>query len=324
MLLLLVLWLAATVNFLVPRLSPRNPIREKILAMSASGGYYVMEVEEMVQAWEKKFGLDQPLWKQYLNYLWDTARLDFGYSFAQFPARVSDQIAHTLPWTIGLIATATIISFVVGSVLGALMAWPKAPRFLNYLVPPSIAVSAVPYYILSLILIYFFAVRLKLFPVHGGHSLGATPTHDLSWYLDIAYHSVLPALSIVIARTGFQALAMRGMMATIAGEDYMVLAEAKGLKNRRIFWRYGVRNALLPQVTNLAVSLGLLVSGSVLVEAVFGYPGVGGLLYSSIVFSDYSTIYGVVFFLILAIGLATFLLDLTYPLLDPRISYEGE
>ncbi len=249
-------------------------------------------------------------------------RLDFGYSLSQFPKRVNEQIGEALPWSIGLVATASIISMIIGSTMGALIAWPKSPKFVNYLVPPLVTFSAVPYYILGLVLIYFFAVRLRVFPIQGGHSIGAIPSRDLSWYLDIAHHAILPALSIVISRIGIQAMTMRGTMTTISGEDYMVLAEAKGLKGKRIFWRYGVRNASLPQVTNLALDLGFVVSGLVLVEIVFGYPGVGGLLLTSITFSDYNTIYGIVFLTILAIGLATLLLDLTYPLLDPRITYE--
>jgi len=321
--LLLVLWTAATLNFLVPRLSGRNPVLEKILSMTAGGGAYAMGINEMADAWEKRFGLDQPLWKQYVAYLSDIAHLDFGYSLAQFPKRVSDQIAEALPWTLGLVGTSTLMSFILGSLLGAVMAWRKSSRLLNLFVPPLIAVSAVPYYILGLVFIYLFAVRFKIFPLYGGHTIGSIPSHSLSWYIDIAYHSILPALSIVFASIGNWALAMRGMMTTIGGEDYMVLAEAKGLKQRRIFWRYGVRNTLLPQATNLAVSLSLVVSGSVLVEKVFSYPGIGGLLFTSVVYSDYNTISGIVFLMILAIGLATLVLDLTYPLLDPRITYGG-
>jgi peptide/nickel transport system permease protein len=320
--LFLVLWAAATVNFFVPRLSDRNPVREKILSMAASGGAYAQEIDAMAEAWEKRFGLDQPLWKQYLNYLWDMARLDFGYSLSQFPKRVNEQIGEALPWSIGLVATASIISMIIGSTMGALIAWPKSPKFVNYLVAPLVTFSAVPYYILGLVLIYVFAVRLRIFPIQGGHSIGAIPSRDLSWYLDIAHHAILPALSIIISRIGIQAMTMRGTMTTISGEDYMLLAEAKGLKGKRIFWRYGVRNASLPQVTNLALDLGFVVSGLVLVEIVFSYPGVGGLLLTSITFSDYNTIYGIVFLTILAIGLATLLLDLIYPLLDPRINYE--
>jgi peptide/nickel transport system permease protein len=144
---------------------------------------------------------------------------------------------------------------------------------------------------------------------------------SIGFILDVARHAVLPALSIILAASGFWALGMRGMMVTTEGEDYMTMAEAKGLPWGWIFYRYAVRNAILPQVTALAIALGHIVSGSVLVEAIFGYPGIGTLLFKAISGSDYFVIYGVVFIVILAIGLATLIIDLIYPFLDPRISY---
>jgi len=168
------------------------------------------------------------------------------------------------------------------------------------------------------------AFRANIFPLGGGYTRGTLPDGSLRFYLDVFKHSLLPALSMVIAGLGGRALGMRGMMVTIQGKDYMILAEANGLKEGRIFLRYGVRNALLPAVTSLAISFAYVVSGSVLVERVFGYPGSGSLLLLAIQGFDYFTIYGVVFLVILGIGLATLLLDLTYPLLDPRITYEAK
>ncbi|MEA3407246.1 MAG: ABC transporter permease [Chloroflexota bacterium] len=320
--LFLALWTAATVNFLVPRLTPRNPVREKIIQMSQSGGYIEKGIEDMVKAYEEKFGLDQPVWKQYLRYMWDMAHLDFGYSLANFPKTVMEQIGEALPWSIGLLLISLLFSFVIGSVLGALIAWPSTPGWLEYLVAPLMTVSAVPRYLFGLILVYFLGFQVHLFPVMGGHSIGIVPSKELSYYIDVLYHSLLPALSMIIVGIGGQALGMRGMMVTIEGEDYMILGEAKGLKDKRLFLRYGARNALLPQVTSLALSLGGVVAGSTLVENVFGYPGIGNLLAASIRQFDYYTIYGIVFMVILVIGLATFTLDLTYPLMDPRITYE--
>ncbi len=322
LLLFLVLWAAASLNFFVPRLAPRNPVREKIIEMATSGGYVQEGIEEMVTAYEEKFGMHQPLWKQYLIYLGDMARLDFGYSLANFPKTVNAQIAEALPWTIGLVLSSTLLSFTIGNLLGALIAWPNSPNWLEYLVTPMMTVSAVPQYLFALILVYYVGFRLKLFPVTGGYSIGTVPSRELSYYLDILYHSILPALSMVLTGIGGNALGMRGMMVTMQGEDYMILAEAKGLKDKRIFFRYGVRNALLPQVTSLALSLGFVVSGTVLVENVFGYPGIGNLLNRAINQFDYNTIYGIVFMVILVIGLTTLILDLTYPLMDPRITYE--
>jgi peptide/nickel transport system permease protein len=322
--LVLVVWTATTVNFVVPRLVPVNPVQIKMQELIRGGGVHAEEVKAMAAAWEEKFGLDQPLWKQYVNYLSDLAHLDLGYSLESYPKRVLDMITEALPWTIRLLFTATVLSYAIGAVLGAAIAWRRSPRFLQYLVPFLMTVSAVPYYIFSLILIYLLAVHFRIFPLYGGHSVGVVPTRSIAWYLDIARHSVLPAMSIILSWAGHVALNTRGLMITVQGEDYMALAESKGLKNRRIFVRYGLRNALLPVATSLALSLGFVVSGSVVVERLFGYPGVGGLLFGAITFLDYNVIYGVVLVIILSIGLSTFLMDLTYPLIDPRISYAAE
>lgn len=229
LMLFLVIWAAATLTFFLPRISPRNPIREKLIQMSTQGGYIEAGIEEMVAAYEEKFGLDRPLYEQYWSYLKDMARLDLGVSLANFPKTVMSQIADALPWSIGLLLTTTLISFVIGTILGALIAWPRSPRWLEYLVAPLMTVSAVPHYIFSLVLIYLLAFRAKLFPLSGGYTIGTVPSHELSFYLDVIKHSLLPALSLVIVGIGGRALSMRGMMVTIQGEDYMTLAEAKGL-----------------------------------------------------------------------------------------------
>jgi peptide/nickel transport system permease protein len=230
-------------------------------------------------------------------------------------------ILNALPWTIILVGVATLITFAVGTVLGAFMAWPRVPGVVRVLGPPLLTLSAIPYYLLGLILIYLFAFVTKAFPLGGGYSVGLTQNWSLAFLLDALRHAILPALSIVLADMGGWALGMRGMMVTVQGEDFMTLAEAKGLNPNRVFLRYGVRNAILPQITSLALSLGRVVSGAVLVEVVFAYPGVGNLLYRAIRTFDYFAIYGVVFMVIVAIGLATLILDLLLPVLDPRITY---
>jgi peptide/nickel transport system permease protein len=203
------------------------------------------------------------------------------------------------------------------------MAWPRAPRALGYLVAPLLTLSSVPYYLLGLVLVFLFSIEQRWFPLSGGYTTGTIPSFTPAFVLDVVHHSLLPALSIVAAAVGFWALGMRGMMVTTEGEDYMLMAEAKGLPDRLIFFRYAVRNAILPQFTSLAIALGTVVSGSVLVEVVFGLPGIGTLLYKSITGSDYFVIYGIVFIIIFAIALATLIIDLVYPLLDPRIRYRS-
>lgn len=319
-LLLIVIWAAATLNFFIPRLSPnRDPIRERLGQLAATGGLNSEGIEEMVKAYQAKFGLDKPILEQYVNYMSDVIRLDFGYSLANYPQRVTDLIALALPWTLGLLIVSTLLSFSIGTLLGALTAWPGSPGFMKGLVVPFMTFSAIPYYLLGLILLYILGVQLRIFPIYGGYSLGTTPGFNLEFIGTLIHHAILPALSIVLAGIGFWGLSMWGMMITTLGQDYVTLAEANGLKGRDIFLRYGMRNAILPQSTALALSLGFIVSGSVLVEVVFAYPGIGTLLFQGIQGSDFFLIYGVVFMIILSIGIATTLIDLIYPLLDPRI-----
>ena len=316
-----VLWGAATLNFIVPRLAPGNPVRERLIGAMQTTGPMQQGLEEMVRSYNIQFGLDQPLYIQYLKYMQAAVQLDFGYSITQYPMKVLPLIMQALPWTIGLLLVATLLSFTVGSLLGALLAWPSAPRAFQYFVPPLMGLSSIPYYLLGLILVYVFGLTLQLFPLTGGYSIGTLPELSVAFAIDVVRHALLPALSIILAAIGFWALGMRAMMVTTEGEDYMLLAEAKGLRPRRIFLGYATRNAILPQITSLAIQLGHIVSGSVIVEIVFSYPGIGNLLFQAISASDYFVIYGVVFITVLAITLATLLIDLLYPVLDPRIAY---
>jgi peptide/nickel transport system permease protein len=317
----IVLWGAATLNFLLPRMAPGNPVRERLLNALSTGGLQQAGVEQMVQSYNTQFGLDKPLWEQYLLYLWNISHFNFGYSIAQYPAQVLSLILGALPWTIGLLFTATVLSFTFGTLLGAIIAWPGSSRVFQHLVIPMMGLSSIPYYLLGLVLVYVFGVVFPVFPLSGGYAVGMIPRLSWPFAAEVVSHATLPALSIVLAAIGFSALGMRGMMVTTRGEDYMSFAEAKGLPDRRIFLAYGVRNAILPQVTAFALSLGHIVSGSVVVEVVFGYPGIGSLLLQAIKGLDYFLIYGIVFMTVLAIAVATMIIDLTYPLLDPRISY---
>lgn len=320
-LLALVVWVASTINFFVPRLAPRNPIEDKLLMELENGGGASVDLKSLLDAYNAKFGLDKPLLEQYLTYVGDTLRLDLGYSIAYYPSRTIDIVGHALPWTIGLLFTTTILGFLFGTVLGALTVWRGSAAIYRYLVPFLMIFSAIPFYLIGLVLIYVFAFQLGWFPLSGG--MGIQTDNTLSWSLvvEILYHSLLPAFSILLATVGVWALSMRGMMVTVQGEDYMTFAEALGLKNRRRFVQYGVRNAILPQLTQLALSLGHILSGSILVELVFGYPGVGQQLFRAIQHLDYFVIYGIVFLLICTIALAMLLMDLTYPLLDPRVRH---
>jgi peptide/nickel transport system permease protein len=319
---LLIVWLAGSLNFFLPRISGQDPVRMKLLAEAQLGGHIQAGIEDMIREYNEKFGLNRPLWQQYVTYLGDTMRLDFNYSIANYPRTVRDMIAEALPWTIGLLGLTTLLSFGIGTFLGALLAWPGAPRWMRYVMPPLWALHAIPFFLLGLILMYLLAFQWTLLPIFGGYSAGTTPAISIKFILDVMAHATLPALSIVLVATGGWALGMRGMMVTTMGEDYVTFAEAKGLRSSTIFLRYCVRNAILPQTTALALALGQILSGAVLVEVIFGYPGIGALLFQAIRENDHFLIQGIVFTVIVALGLATFILDVMYPWLDPRISYQ--
>lgn len=318
---LLILWLASTVNFFLPRLGGQDPIRAQLGAQAAMGGASQVGARAMIAEYDRRFGLDRPLLDQYFTYLGDTARLEFNFSMAGYPTKVIELIGRSLPWTVTLLGVTTLMAWILGTVLGALLTQPNAPRILRFILPPILTLSAIPFFLLGLLLIYLLGFQLRWFPLAGGFDQGLLPAWDPKIILNMAYHSVLPALSIILASIGFWTLGMRGVMVSTQGEDYLLFAEAKGLRGRTIFLRYAIRNALLPQLTALALALGNIVSGAVLVEVIFQYPGVGTLLYQAIRSSDFYVIQGVVFFIIVAIGLATLMLDVIYPALDPRISY---
>ena len=319
---LIIIWVAASVNFLLPRLTGQDPIREKLMREALLGGKTQSGLEEIIKTYELKFGLDRPFHVQYFAYMGDILRGDFNYSIAHYPNRVLDMIFDALPWTVGLLGITFLLSFSVGTLLGALFGWPRAPRSLQWLFGPLLSLNAVPQFLLGLLLLYALAFAIKIFPSGGGYERGTIPSLSWSFVMNIAYHAILPALSIMLVQMGGWALGMRAMMVTTQGEDYMLFADAKGLSERTLFFRYAVRNAILPQVTGLALLLGQLISGAVLVEWVFQYPGIGSVLFRAIRESDYFVVQGIVFCLIATVGLATLLLDIIYPMLDPRISYE--
>lgn len=318
---LLTVWLGATIIFVIPRLVPGDPIAAMVARMSQQAGR-VENSAEMINSWRARFGLDQPVPIQYVQYLRNGLTLDMGYSLALFPATVRDMVAQAIPWTIGLLALATVISFILGNLIGALMAWAPTPAWIKRLLPLSLTFTSVPYFMLAILLIYVFGFGLRLFPTSGGYGRDLQISWNLPYILSVLQHAILPAISIVIASMGYWALGMRGMMVTNAGEDYIILARAKGLSASRLFLRYAVRNAVLPQVTALALTLGSIVGGATLVEYLFAYPGMGYLLYQAIISNDYTVIEGIVFILVLTTATAVLLIDLLYPLVDPRISYQ--
>jgi peptide/nickel transport system permease protein len=319
---LLIIWVTATINFVTPRLAPGDPVQAMLGRMQAQGAV-VENGAAIVEGFRKEFGLDQPLYVQYLKYLWALVHFDMGYSLARFPGTVMDIIGTAIPYTLGLLSVSTVLTFSVGILSGALLVWRGTARAAKALISIFMMLAPIPYYLLAMVLMFLLSFTLHIFPNSGVVSAGRLwqGGFDVGYILDLLYHATLPALSIIIAGLGGWALGMRGMMVTVLGEDYLTLAEAKGLRERRIFMRYAVRNAMLPQFTGLAISLGFIVSGATIVELIFTFPGMGYQLYQAIISSDYPVIQGITFFLVLSVATAILVIDLIYPLLDPRITY---
>jgi peptide/nickel transport system permease protein len=319
----LVVFFAASFNFLIPRLAPGNPIGA-ITSRMASASAGIENGQAMFEAYRKRFGMDDPLYVQYVKHMWNTLRFDFGESLAAYPAEVTDIIGPAIGWSIGLIGVSIFITFVLGVTIGALLAWKGTPRIVKALLPLTMIGGALPYYLLGMLLLYLFAFTTRLLPMNGAYDSGLVK--ELSWPFirSVVSHAVLPALSIILTSLGSWALTMRGLVVNTIGEDYMLLAEAKGLHKGRILWWYAVRNAIPPQLTHLAIALGYVVSGAILVEIVFSYPGLGYQLYMAIANSDYTVIQGITLVLAMSVGLSVLIIDLIYPRLDPRVTYVAE
>ncbi|MEL6584545.1 MAG: ABC transporter permease [Pseudomonadota bacterium] len=319
--LLMTVLIAASLIWLIPRLSPIDPA-DVMLARMAAGGGTVENSEQILADLRTTFGLDDPLWLQYVKYLRNILMFDFGLSTATFPTPVSALIANALPWTLGLMIVSLIITFIIGNLLGALMVWDHSPNLVKVAIPAAMVLTSIPPILSGLLLMWIFAGQLRWFPLTGAYGLLVEPGWNWAFVQSVLYHGFLPALSIVIVTFGFWALGMRGLMITVQGEDYTKLAEAKGLRPRYILYRYMIRNAILPQITAFALKIGLLVAGQVLVERIFAYNGMGKLLYDAILDQDFPVIQGVSYVIILMTAVSVFLVDLVYPFIDPRIRHE--
>lgn len=321
LILLITVFISITVVFFVPRMVPGNPLGAVFMNMAQMGGS--AGAPELVAEYERIFGLDQSLWVQYTRFLRELVQGNLGYSIATFPSEVSTLLRAALPWTIGLLTLTTVISWLLGTLLGAIAGWRSKSAWTRVMVPIALVLYTTPYYILAIILVFLFAFQWPIFPISGAHSVGAQPGWNLAFILDVLHHAMLPALSIVLVSLGWWFLSMRSLITGLKGEDYILNAEAMGLKQRRILWGYAFRNALLPQATGLAISMGHIVGGALITEVIFAYPGIGWLIFNSIKGLDYPVIQGGVLLIIIAVALANFAVDSLYPLIDPRIRYQS-
>ncbi len=315
----LVVFVGISLTFFITHLTPIDPVEQMIASMTAFGDTSPEAVEMMRLALRELYGVEGNLFEQYLNYWRRMLVLDFGPSLSAFPTPVSVLIARALPWTIGLLVTCTVISWTLGNLLGGLSGYYRDNRALGALGVVAMAFHPVPYYIIAFILLLLFGFLWPVLPISGGAGQNVDQAFTLDYIISVARHSILPALSIVLVGVGGWFLGMRALVSNIVTEDYVAYAELAGVSRRRILVSYIMRNALVPQVTGLAMSLGGIFTGAIIVEQVFGYPGLGRLLVGAVYSADYSLVLGVTAISIFAVAGAVFLIDILYPLFDPRM-----
>jgi peptide/nickel transport system permease protein len=311
------LWAAVTLNFLLPRLMPGSPV-DAVLAKLGAGGQPVTDAQR--RAIEIQLGSPHgSLLSQYVHYLGDVVRFRFGTSFSFPTETVGHTIMTALPWTLLLVGVTTIVAFVIGTLLGVYAGWRRGTKADATVTVGATLFAAFPPFWLGLLLLYVLAFKMNAFPIKGGYSPGLTPEWSLSFVVNAISHSFLPALTLAITSLSGWVFGMRNNMINTLGEDYVTFAEANGLRRRTIAVRYAARNALLPNVTAFGLSLGAVVGGSVLVEGVFSYPGLGNLLYTAVNNHDYPLMQALFLVISISMLVAIFVVDLLYARLDPRV-----
>ncbi len=314
---LFIAWAAVTMNFLIPRLMPGDPVA--LLVERLEGRI----APEAMAAIAESYGItDDPIHIQYVDYLSALFRGDLGLSIGHHPVPVSEIVMQALPWTIGLVGITTIISFLLGTGLGVILAWRRGKRS-DYVLPALTFFNAVPYFWMALILVLIFSVNLGWFPTAGAYRRTLFPGWDLEFITSVLYHGILPAITIVLGSFAGWVLAMRNMTVTVMGEDYVTMAEAKGLPRSKVLMNYAARNAILPSITGFALSLGAVVGGSMLTEVIFNYPGVGYTLFQAVENQDFPLMQGLFLVIAIAVIIANLIADIIYVFLDPRTRAEG-
>lgn len=322
---LIVFFFAFSVIFLVVRLIPGDPISTYVRYIEETYHYKSPGTLEQIQLWKIKFGLDKDIPTQYIAY-WKNIlfEFDFGPSILQMPKTAQDIVLEALPWTIGLLGTSTVIAWILGVISGTIIGWKRDTKADSILFTISLFFSQIPYYLAAVFLLLTFSYSIALFPSRGAYSPTSIPSFSIEFFLDVLYHATLPALSLVLVSLFEWLISTRALTVSILGEDYLIFAKSKGLKKTKIFFRYILRNTLLPQVTGLAMSLGLMVNGALMVEWIFSYPGLGSVLIYAMKMLDYNVIQAVIFLSISTVLFANFIIELLYPLMDPRIRQGGE
>ncbi|MFQ4147675.1 ABC transporter permease [Arthrobacter sp. LAPM80] len=312
---LLTLWAAVTLNFILPRLMPGSPADAAIAKLSQSGPVSAATK----RAIEAQLGVPSGnIWQQYVEYLHQVLTLNFGVSYTFFPESVASLVLRALPYTITLVGLTTIVAFIVGTLLGAAAAWRRGTWRDTVPTLTGSFFSTFPYFWVALLLLFFLGYVAHLFPTSGAYAPTVEPNFSFSFFGDAIYHAILPAVTLFVTSLGGWILGMRNAMINTLGDDYITFAEANGLKGRTVALRYAARNAILPNLTGFGLALGGVVGGSILVEQVFGYPGVGYLLFNAVINQDYPLMQALFLMITLSVLVANFLVDILYGILDPR------
>ncbi|MBX3062686.1 MAG: ABC transporter permease [Anaerolineae bacterium] len=319
----LVIWLGITIVFIIPRVTPNDPVMKMIDQMRARGSTLEPgSMDGIINDLTEMYGLGGSWWDQYWAFWGRLIRGDFGVSFFNFPARVNQLIGTALPWTLGLLLTSTAISWILGNILGGLAGYYTRKRWSRVLDASAMVIRPLPYYIFSFVLLLLLTYLVRWFPITGGASLGAVPTFTWEYIKDVVWHSFLPALSLIVLGGTVTFQTMKLLVQNVNAESFVQYAKLGGVTENRIVGKYIIRNAIMPQITGLALSLGQIFSGALITEIVFGYPGLGMLLYRAIINGDYNLIMGITILSIVGITTAILVVDLTYPLFDPRVRYK--
>ena len=316
----LVTWLGITVVFAIPRLLPSDPVESMVATLQAQGSYRdPAAVREMVSTLRDMYGLEKGLLEQYIAFWKRLFTGDFGPSYFSFPTPVINLIGRSLPWTVGLLLMTTVLSWIIGNITGGLSGYFTGSRLLKVFDGMVMFLRPIPYYVLGLTLVILFAYLLPIFPFEGGYTIGAKIAFTWSFVRDVLKHAFLPAMSLSLLGVAVNHQTMRLIIQGVKEEDYIRYAKIGAVKEQTIFARYAMRNAILPQITGLTLSLGQIFGGALITEIVFSYPGLGFLLYRAVVNSDYNLIMGITTISIIAITTLILIIDLLYPLFDPRI-----
>lgn len=315
----LVVFIGINLAYVITHATPIDPVEQSISVVTSFGNTAPEAIEQMRTSLRELYGLEGSALHQYIVFWKRILRADFGPSMSAFPTPVSTLVARALPWTTGLLVVSTIVTWVLGNWLGGLAGYYQKSRGFKLLGVVAMGLHPIPYYILALLLLIVFGFLWPVLPISGGSAMNLPQTWSWPFAASVAQHAILPALSLILIGVGSWFLGMRSLVSNVVTEDYVVYAELAGVDRSRILSSYVMRNALVPQVTGLAISLGGIFNGAVITEKVFGYPGIGSLLVDAVYAGDYGLVLGVTTISIIGVSIGVLVIDLLYPLLDPRV-----